>query len=302
MIYDLVIVGGGPAGLSAALTASYLKLNHVILEARLPGGTLVHNYPSKKVDSFLGLKGLTGKEVAERMTEHVESEGSKIKHNEEVKGIKKRKNVFEIKTSKGSYESKTVLIAMGISGCPRKLGISGEANEKVHYSLKDPNEFKGKTCFVVGGGDSAVETAVMLDKVCKKVYLAHRKGKLRAMDKNQKAIKKSKVEILWNTELKKIEKNKAEVINNKTNEKSEIKTDEIFIFCGSVLDIEFLKKIGLKMKGNHVVVDEGMMTNIEGLYSAGDITGKLKRIPEAIGEGHLAVYSIFKYLRKPYWA
>ena len=102
MIYDLVIVGGGPAGLSAALTASYLKLKHVVLEATLSGGTLLHNYPIKKVDSFLGLKGLTGKEVAERITEHVESEGSVIKESEEVKEIKKSKNVFMIKTNRGA--------------------------------------------------------------------------------------------------------------------------------------------------------------------------------------------------------
>ncbi|MEE9323248.1 MAG: NAD(P)/FAD-dependent oxidoreductase, partial [Candidatus Aenigmarchaeota archaeon] len=206
MVHDLIIVGGGPAGLSAALTSSYLKLNHVVLETTMPGGALMHNYPSKKVDSFLGLKDLTGKEVAERMMDHVKAEGSGIRYNEEVKEIKKRKNIFEVRTNRGVHESKSVLIAIGTCGCPRKLGIPGEDFENVHYSMKDPNDFKGKTCFVLGGGDSAVETAVMLDKVCKKVYLAHRKNKFRAMEENQREIEKSNCEILWNTELKKIEK------------------------------------------------------------------------------------------------
>ncbi len=300
-LYDLVIVGAGPAGLSAALTASYLRLKHIVLESIKPGGALSHNYPSKIVDSYLGFRGMKGKEVANKMIDHVKAEGSEIKYPEEVIEIKrnKEKKTFTLTTNKGKYQTKSILLCTGTIGTPRKLGIEGE--EKAHYVLCDPEEFKNKKCLVVGGGDSAVEAAVMLNKVCDTVFLAHRRDQLRAINKNQEELKKSNVKILWNTELKCIADRKVKVWNNKTGETKELDVDEVFIFIGSIPKLDFIKNLGIKMEGNHIIVNSSMQTSLQGVYAAGDITGKLKRIPEAIGEGHLAVYSIYKYLRNPYW-
>ncbi len=309
MLYDLIIVGAGPAGLSASLTACYLKLKHIVLEASIAGGALRRRYPYKKVDSVLGFKGAKGKEVAERFVGHVKSEGGLIIENEEVKDIKKDggKKIFEVITGKSKYKTKTVLITIGITGCPRKLGIPGEDTSTcVDYCLINPTDYQGKKVLVIGGGDSALEAAVMLDGVCNKVYIAHRKDKFRATEKNQERLKESNIEVLWNTELKEIEetedKKRVTLFNNKTNEETSLQVGHVFIFCGSALKVEFLKNLGLEIEKNRLKVKDDMSTEIEGLYAAGDITGRLRRIPQAIGEGHLAVYSIYKYLKKPYWA
>jgi thioredoxin reductase (NADPH) len=306
MVYDLVIVGAGPAGLSAALTACYLRLKHVVLEATKAGGILVRTYPWKEVDSFIGFYELSAQKVANLMVTHVKKEGCMIREGEEVEEIRKISKTFEVKTRKGRYKTKTVLIATGTAGTPRKLGIPGEENPNVYYSIIDPKKHEGKKVLVVGGGDTALESALVLERANAKVYLAHRRDQFRAMEKTQEEVKRSKIKILWNTELKEIFGKKGiekvKLINNKTNEERYLGVEEVFIFIGSVFEIGFLNDLGIRMESGKIPVDEEMRTNVEGVFAAGDITGKLKRIPEAIGEGHLAVYSIYKYLKKPYWA
>jgi len=306
--YEVIIVGAGPAGLSGSLTACYLKLKHLVLEAGEVGGALLHTYPWKEVDSFLGFYELDGQQVAEKMISHVKKEGAKINEGETVTEITKgsKKHIFIVKTNKRTYQTKTVLLAMGTSGRPRKLGIPGESNPNVHYCVADPNEYKKKKVLAIGGGDTALEMALILSRSGVNVYLAHRKDQFRAINKMQEEVKRSGIKVLLNTELKKItgkgKVDKVMLINNKTNEKSDLKVDNVIICIGSVFSLDFIKKIRVKTDGDKIPADECMKTNVEGFYVAGDVTGRLKRIPEAIGEGHLAVYSIFKYLRKPYWA
>jgi thioredoxin reductase (NADPH) len=308
MVYDLIIVGAGPAGLSATLTACYLRLKHLVIDADEAGGVLVHVYPWKEVDSFIGFYGMDGQQVAEKMVEHVKREGALIKEEERVTEIKRddKKHLFILKTEKDIYETKTVLFASGTSGTPRKLEIPGENNPNVHHSIAEPAKYKGKKVLVVGGGDTALETALVLDKAGAKVCLAHRKDEFRAMNKTQEEIKCSKVETLFDTELKEIigkaKIEKVRLLNNKTSEERLLPFDNVVICIGSLFSLDMIKGIGIKIEGDRILVNDKMRTNVEGFYAAGDITGRLKRIPEAIGEGHLAVYSIFKYLRKPYWA
>ncbi|NIO22513.1 MAG: FAD-dependent oxidoreductase [Candidatus Aenigmarchaeota archaeon] len=308
MVYDVIIVGGGPAGLSAVLTACYLKLKHLVIEASRAGGILERNYPWKEVDSFIGFYEHTGKEVADSMVNHVKKEGAKIKEGELVEEITKdkKKRIFTVKTDRGKYQAKTVLLTTGSMGIPRRLEIPGEDNRNVYYSILDPKRHKGKKALVVGGGDTALEGANTLSRAGAKVWLVHRRDKFRAMEKNQEELKKSKAKVLFNTELKKIfgtkEIKKVTIFNNKTKREDSLEVDEVFIFIGSVFDVELFKKLGVRMEGQKVPVDSEMRTNVEGVFAAGDITGRLKRIPEAIGEGHLAVYTIYKYLKRPYWA
>jgi len=308
MVYDLIIIGAGPAGLSAALTARYLRLKHLVLEAAEAGGVLVHVYPWKEVDSFIGFYEMDGQKVAERMVTHVKKEGAVIREEERVTGIKKdvKKKIFKVKTDKGVYETKTVLFASGTSGTPRKLEIPGEDNPNVHYSITDPEHYKGKKVLIVGGGDTALESALVLNKANAKVFLAHRKDEFRAMNKTQEEIKRSNIEVLFDTEVKEItgkEKiKKVKLVNNKTNKERILEVDNIVVCIGAVFSLDFLKSLGVKTEAEKIPVNEEMRTNVEGFYAAGDVTGRLKRIPEAIGEGHLAVYSIFKFLKKPYWA
>jgi len=138
-----------------------------------------------------------------------------------------------------------------------------------------------------------------------RVRLIHRRDELRACEKNKEELSSKQIEVLWNCELREVKgKDEIEeivVYNNKTGEAFSTRADEVFIFIGSVLNLDFIHNLGIDMDGSRGIVDRDMKTSVDGVYAAGDITGVLKRIPEAIGEGHLAVYSIFKYLRNPYW-
>ena len=309
MMYDLVIIGAGPAGLSAALTASYLKLKHVVIEANLGGGALIQGYPWKKVDSFLGYPNKTGQEMSDIMMDHVQKEGSEVREKEPIEKIERNEKTktFAVHTPKKEYETKSILIATGIAGTPRKLGIKGEDHKKVHYSIKNPALYEGHKILVVGGGDSAVEAAFALSKAKADVSIAHRKDVFRCTEKNSACMNMTDAILLFNTELTEIKTDAENIVSvtlldNINNKTKNDRFDDIFIFAGSVINIDHLKGLDIKMEGNKVIVDSQMKTSIDGIYAAGDITGKLMRIPEAIGEGHLAVYSIFKYLRNPYWA
>lgn len=305
--FDLIIIGAGPAGLSAGLTASYMKLKHLIIDANLAGGALIQSYPWKKVDSYLGYSDKTGQEISGIMHEHVEMEGSKIKEKEPVNSIKNKEKYFLIETEKSEYKAKSVIIATGIAGTPRKLGIPGEECSRVHYSIKNPNLYEGEKVLVVGGGDSAVEAAFALANGGADISIAHRRDVFRCTEKNTCRINESRTKILFNTEARKIkEENKriksVVLFDNIKNKEYEEKFDDVFFFVGSVIDLGYIKGLDVKMEGNKIIVDDNMQTSVKGLFAAGDITGRLLRIPEAIGEGHMAVYSAFKYLRNPYWA
>lgn len=305
MEYDFVIVGAGPAGLSAGLTAAYLKLKTVVLEAVAAGGLLAHNYPWKKVDGYLGFYGFNGKDLALKLADHAKKEGVEVKEGIIVQEIKSGNN-FEVITDKGSFKARAVILAVGCMGCYRKLGVSGEQKDGVFYCLKDPKEHKGKKVLVVGGGDSAVETAINLDQGGAKVTIIHRKEEFRANEKNQEGIKNSKATIMFNTEMKEVmgktKVEKAKIINNKNQEETVIPVDEIFVFIGTIPNSEFLGKVGVKVDENcNIVVDQDLRTNIKGMFAAGDATGRLKRISWAVGEGSRAAFSAFKFIKNPYW-
>ncbi len=304
--YELIIIGAGPAGLSAALNASYLKMNFLVFEANVPGGIPASTYPWKHVDNYLGFKNLTGREAAKKMIEHAESEGVKIK-KERVTEIKKYRNKLKVVTNKNMYLTSSVILAAGSGEACRRLGIKGEDLPQVKYVLTEPKKYKDKKVLVVGGGDTALEYAATLKKAKSDVTIVHRKNDFRATRENKEKVVKSKIEVLWNTEVKEIlgKKNveKVRLFNNKTNAEQLLDADYAFMCLGVVPNTDFLKKTGLKLdKSNNVVVDSNLMTGVKGVFAAGDVTGKLRRIPEAIGEGALATFSAFKYIKNPYWA
>jgi thioredoxin reductase (NADPH) len=299
-MYDVIIVGAGPAGISAGLTACYFKLKALVLEATTVGGALTHAYPWKEPDSCLGMKGKSAGEIARLMINHVKAEGCHFRECEEVLEIKAGKTI-RVKTDKASYQSRTVVLAIGTVGTPRKLGIPGEDSPKVAYFVKDPRAFKGKRVLVVGGGDSAIQCALGLEENKAKVWIAHRRDEFRCMDDAKCKVKESGIKVLWNTELKQVKGSKVSLQNNKTQALQEMGFDQIFIFAGSVMNTGFLGKIGVKLDGNKIVVDKDMKTNVKGVFAAGDITGGIKRIPQAIAQGETAVYSAYKFIKNPYW-
>jgi thioredoxin reductase (NADPH) len=306
MEYEVIVVGGGPAGLSAAITTAYYKLKTLVIESGSAGGALVNQYPWKKVDNYLGIYEKSGLEVSELMVEHARKEGVHIRENESVEDIKKGAKGLTVKTSKGEYKASAVILAVGL-GSPRKLGIKGENLKNVLYSLPDPPAYKGKRILVVGGGDTAVECAVELKRNGAQVSIAHRREKFRATDKNVTCVGEECVNVLWNTEAKAVKGKgkvqKAVLYNNVEDTDTEWELDAILFSLGTVANTEFLQKIGVKLDDrNNIVVDPDMRTNIEGVFAAGDVVGKWIRIPQAIGEGGLAGLNAFKYVKNPYWS
>lgn len=310
-IYDLIVVGSGPAGLSAALTGACYKLKTLVLESASAGGALMNNYPWKIVDNTLGFKDMKARDVAEKFVRHVKEEGIEIRENESVENIfrDEEKDVVVVETESSKYTAKSVVIAIGILGKPFKLCIPGEEKYCVHFTLADPEAHKGKKTLVVGGGDTAVEWAVALDNAGADSAIIHRKDVFRANEKNQSSINESKVRVLWNTEIIDIkgENDEAKSVtlkNNKTNEETTEYFDRIFFGLGNTPNTSFLEKIGIKTdeQKRKIIVDENARTSIKGVFAAGDITGKWYKIPEAFGEGGFAGLSAFKYVKNPYWA
>jgi thioredoxin reductase (NADPH) len=306
MKYDLIIIGAGPAGLSAALDAEYLKLETLVLEARKAGGALEQMYPWKHVDSYLGFNGMLGRDVADKIVAHAKAAGVNINELEEVEEIKDLAGKgFKVVTKKGGYEAMTIIIATGVRGVPRKLGVPGEQLDGVSYFLPDPKKFRGKRVLVIGGGDSAADSALGLNSAKAKVWLAHRRDDLRAQDESKLGLKKSRVKIFWNTEVdsiagkKRVEK--VVLLNNKTREKTELPIDHVIICVGSSPSQDYLERIGIRMGGVNVVVDKNGMTSVPGIFAAGDIVSDIKRIPQALATGERAVYSAYKYIKNPYW-
>jgi thioredoxin reductase (NADPH) len=191
-------------------------------------------------------------------------------------------------------------------GSPRKPGIEGENLDNVCFCLPEPDKFKGKKAIVVGGGDTAVECAIELKRKGADVAIIHRKDAFRATDKNVQCVKDECVNVLWNTEVKRIAGNgkveEAYLFNNKDNSEAVWKVDTVLFSLGTVANADFLHQIGVKLDDkNRIIVNSDMRTNLPGVFAAGDIVGKWIRIPQAVGEGGLAGLNAFKYVKNPYW-
>jgi len=302
---DLIIVGAGPAGLSAALNAAHLKLDTLVLESSLAGGLLVQNYPWKDVDSYLGMCGMKGKEVAKQMVSQVPRSIS-IRENEQALEIKKLKTGFKVKTTRDEYTAKAVILAIGIMGQPRSLGIEGESLDGVYTVVKSPEKYKGKKVAVIGGGDTAVEYAITLAEAGAETLLIHRRDALRATGAKTKELHTSNVHLMFNSEVEKIlgtaKVNAIVLRDNKSGNKQELKADFVFKCIGNTPNRDFLEKAGVKMEKIHPEIKPNFETNIPGLYVAGDITGRLMKISEAVAEGNRALLSAYSFLKSPYWA
>ncbi len=305
MTRDLIIIGGGPAGLAAALDAKYLKLDALVLEAERAGGALSQSYPWKTVDSYLGFNGMTGRQIANRVVDHARKAGAEVREFEEVKDVKRTNHSFCVKTDKGEYRASAVIIATGMRGVQRKLSVPGEDLEGVSHFVTSIKRFEGKSILVVGGGNSAADCALGLEEAGARVWLAHRRDEMRATGENKERITKSGITMLWNTEVEKIEGNgaveKAVVVDNKTKKKQTLKLDGVIVCIGSVPSKDYLQHLGIRMTDSLVKVDRDGMTNIKGVFAAGDIVDNIKRIPQALATGERAAYSAFRFIKNPYW-
>jgi len=259
--YDLVIIGAGPAGIAASLTAKKLNLSFITLEQDTLGGT-VFTFPRSKIvmTSAMDLP-LFGKvklfetsklELLDLWKDVLQKNSIAVKENSKVEAINPNNGLFEVVTnSGGKFNAKSVLLTIGRRGTPRKLGVQGETSEKVAYRLLEPEDIKGKNIIVVGGGDSAIESALLLADQ-NKVTLSYRKeGFSRIKPKNnekiQNAIKEDLVDVKFNTNLVSIEKDEVILTTNIEGEDIKLKNDLVFIFAGGELPTQFLTKVGINI-------------------------------------------------------
>jgi len=292
-IYDLIIIGSGPAGLTAGIYSSRYKLNSLIV-GRIHGGT-----PSEyhEINNFPTYSDISSQEFIDKMLLQVKkSEVSIIQ--DEVTDISKENKNFNIKTSSKNFTAKNLLITTGKE--KKKLLIKGEkefTGRGVSYCATcDAGFFKDKTIAVIGGGDSALTEALLLSKYAKKTYIFYRGNKFSAEPSHIKEVKKNpKIEIILNSEVSEIfgeKKVTGVLLKNKDN----ISLDGVFIQIGSVVNEELIKKLGLAMDDfGQIKVNKKQETSIPGIYAAGDITDNpLKQVLTACAEGAIAAHSVYE--------
>lgn len=300
-IYDLAILGAGPAGICAAIYATRAKLNTIWLDKKfVQGGQIVDTY---EVENYPGLPGITGLDLGEAMAGHAEKLGMKPQR-EPVRSIETEQGIKVIRTKKNEYRARAVIIACGATH--RHLGIPGEeelSGMGVSYCATcDAAFFQDRTVVVVGGGNVAVEDAILLSRTCKKVYLVHRRDELRAEKILQESLFACKnVELIWDSIPLSIEgTDKVEALkiqNKKTQEESFIETDGVFIAVGIVPGTEKFKDLVKLDEAGYIVAGEDGITSEPGIFAAGDIrTKNLRQVVTAVADGANAVASAQRYL------
>lgn len=295
-IYDLAIIGAGPAGLTAAVYAARYKLNAIVV-GKIPGGLISEAWEVCNFPSYEKIKGL---ELGMKMMQQVRKLGVEIK-GEEVLGIEKGKT-FKIKTNSNSYEAKKVLIATGTER--KKLGVKGESEFRgrgvTYCATCDSAFYKDKAVAVAGGSDAALTAALLLAEYAKKVYIVYRKDKFTKAEPAWVELvgKNKKIESVFNSNIVEIY-GEERVQGIKLDTKKDLKVDGLFIEIGSVPDERLSKQIGLATENGYIVVDKKQETNVPGVYAAGDITNNtFKQAVVACSEGSVAAKSAYDKIMK----
>jgi thioredoxin reductase (NADPH) len=300
-IHDVMIIGGGGAGLTAALYASRAKLSTVLFEKLVSGGQiastdLVENYPGFT-------EGILGSEIAQKMEAQAVRYGTQIIY-EEVKSLSQKGDIFEAVSAEASHAARTVILAMGASfrmiGVPNEKELTGKG---VSYCATcDGAFFKGKKVVAVGGGDSALQEGIFLTRFAEQVIIVHRRDKLRASPILQERAKmNSRISFIWDTVVDKIEGDrKVEAVllrNVKTNEVHKISADGVFVFIGHDPNSRFLKDFVTLDEKGYIVTDASLATSTPGVFAAGEVRkGAVRQLVSACGEGCAAALAVQDFL------
>lgn len=295
-MYDVIIIGGGIAGMTAAIYTVRRELKTLLIAADI-GGQMAKNLD---IENWPGEIHINGASLSLNIQKQAQNFGTEFKF-EFVNKIQSNKNIFEIKTSKSTYKTKTIILAFGKT--PRKLEIPGEEDligRGISYCVTcDGPFFRNKNVAVVGGGSSAVDAALMMSKISKKVYLIHRRDQFRAEEHLLNKVKKAaNVEIMLNTTLSEaIGKDKLTGINLNNGKKIEL--DGLFIEIGYIVDNTLVKNLVNVDQKNQIVVDQNQMTSKPGIFAAGDLTNTpFQQLVIAAGEGATAALSAYNYIQK----
>ena len=305
MVENLIIIGSGPAGFTAGIYAGRAQLSPLLITGNALGGQVAL---TNQIENYPGFpEAITGQELTQLMQKQAEHFGTRVTMDE-VTGVDFSVHPFKVKTYAQEYEAKAVIIATGAS--PRKLGVPGEeefTGRGVSYCATcDGFFYQDRTVIVVGGGDSAVEEAIFLTKYASKVYLVHRRDRLRAEKVTQeRAFKNEKMEWVWDSVVTEIlgpeNRNEgvaqARIKNVKTGEESFLRADGIFIYIGKVPNTQFLGgQVELDQYG-YIVTDRKCHTNVPGVFAAGDVQEwVLQQIATAVGSAAMAAMEADKFI------
>lgn len=302
-IYDVIIAGAGPAGMTAAVYASRANLSTLMLERGAPGGQMMD---TADVENFPGFESVTGPDLSAKMFEHAKKFGAEYAYGD-IKEIADGTPYKTVTAGDKTFKARAVIITTGAQY--RKLGAPGEAEltgRGVSYcAVCDGAFFKDKELVVVGGGDSAVEEGAYLTRFASKVTIIHRRDELRAQKiLQERAFSNDKIDFIWSHTVKEINEEDGKVgsvtlASTKDGSEREFKTDGVFIYIGMNPLTQAVEGLGITNEEGYIETDENMATSVPGIYAAGDVRDKLLRqIVTATGDGSIAAQSAQAYIEE----
>ncbi len=305
--WDIIIIGGGSAGLAAGIYAVRSGLKTLILEEKLPGGTIAD---ASTVVNYPGFAEISGGELAEKMTSHTRKVGAIIHDLEPVTELELMGEEKTVKTSRATYEAKAVIFSTGSHY--KEVGVKGEKEFRgrgVSYcGVCDGPFFKGKRVLVIGGGNSACITTLYLSGIASEVIVTHRRKAFRAEEFLVTDIaSKNNVTVLWNTEVQEIKGDKqvkaVTLIDNTTEKTSELAVDAVFVQVGEAPNSQLAKAAGIETdEHGYIKADIRQQTNLSGVFAAGDVTNHpVKQVGTAVSQGITAALEAYSYIKRPYY-
>ncbi len=302
--WELIVIGGGPAGMTAAIYGARYGLKTLLLEAKVLGGAQA---TSPGIENYPGFSFIVGMDLATRMKEQVKKCGALVREITEVKSIRHDSNQgsFVLETRRGDYRAQAIVVATG--GGHKKLNVPGEeelTGKGVSYCATcDGPLFRGKTVAVIGGGNTAVTEAMYLSELAQTVYLIHRRGRLRAEKAMQDNLAKSSVQIIWDHLVKEFrgdqQLQEIAIESANTGELRTLSVNAAFVALGSDPESGIVKTIDVDTnKTGEIVTDKLQRTNVPGVFAAGDVVESMKQIAVAVGQGAIAADSAYRYIRR----
>ena len=301
-IYDLAIIGAGPAGMTAAIYVARASLSVVMIERGAPGGQMVNTF---EIENYTGFEKISGPDLSMKMFEHAQAAGAEYAYGN-VENVTVAEDGTKI-IDCGDYtvRAKTIIVATGTKH--RLLNVPGESELSGRgiswCAVCDGAFFRGKKVVVIGGGDSAVEEAIYLAGLVEKVTVIHRRDELRAQKiLQERAFADDKIEFVWDSVVESFEETNGKlgavkVKNVKTDEVSDIEAEGAFIYIGLDPITDMIKELEVTDEAGYITVDHAMMTPVPGVFAAGDVISKeLRQVVTAVNDGAIAAQSAFKYI------
>jgi thioredoxin reductase (NADPH) len=302
-IYDIIIAGAGPAGMTAAVYASRANLSTLMIERGVPGGQMAN---TEEVENYPGFDHILGPELSTKMFDHAKKFGAEYAYGD-IKEVIDGEEYKTIVAGKKEYKARAVIITTGAEY--KKIGVPGEnelGGRGVSYcAVCDGAFFKERELVVIGGGDSAVEEGVYLTRFASKVTIVHRRDELRAQKiLQQRAFENEKIDFIWNHTVKEIHEQDGKVgkltlVNTQNGEEMEFKADGVFVYVGMLPLSKPFESLGITNENGYIETNERMETKVKGIFAAGDIREKmLRQIVTATGDGSIAAQSAQHYIEE----